>query len=39
MAKYKVPTQVEFRATLPKTLVGKVLRRLLREEELARRSA
>ncbi len=37
MAKYKVPTQVEFRKELPKTLVGKVLRRALREEELARR--
>ena len=37
MAKYKVPTLVEFRKELPKTLVGKVLRRALREEELARR--
>lgn len=37
MAKYKVPTQAEFRKELPKTLVGKVLRRALREEELARR--
>jgi long-chain acyl-CoA synthetase len=32
LAKYKVPTAVEFRAELPKTLVGKVLRRVLREE-------
>jgi long-chain acyl-CoA synthetase len=39
MAKYKVPAQVEFRAALPKTLVGKVLRRALREEELARRQS
>jgi long-chain acyl-CoA synthetase len=29
---YKVPTHVEFRETLPKTHVGKVLRRTLREE-------
>ena len=33
MAKYKVPTHVEFRDALPKTLVGKVLRRRLVEEE------
>jgi long-chain acyl-CoA synthetase len=37
MAKYKIPTLVEFRKALPKTLVGKVLRRTLREEELAKR--
>ncbi|HKK77403.1 MAG TPA: AMP-binding protein [Saprospiraceae bacterium] len=29
---YKVPKQVEFRAELPKTNVGKILRRKLREE-------
>ena len=33
MAKYKVPTAVEFRKELPKTMVGKVLRRMLVEEE------
>jgi long-chain acyl-CoA synthetase len=33
MAKYKVPTAVEFRDELPKTIVGKVLRRVLVEEE------
>jgi len=33
MAKYKVPTAVEFRASLPKTMVGKILRRMLVEEE------
>lgn len=33
MAKYKCPTQVEFRDSLPKTLIGKVLRRVLIEEE------
>lgn len=32
LAPYKVPTQVEFREELPKTQVGKVLRRLLVEE-------
>lgn len=34
LAKYKVPTAVEFRKELPKTLVGKILRRALIEEEL-----
>jgi len=33
MAKYKVPTAVEFRKELPKTIVGKILRRTLVEEE------
>ncbi|HWI63748.1 MAG TPA: long-chain fatty acid--CoA ligase [Symbiobacteriaceae bacterium] len=33
MAKYKAPTQVEFRESLPKTMIGKVLRRVLLEEE------
>jgi long-chain acyl-CoA synthetase len=36
LAKFKVPKQVEFRAELPKTLVGKVLRRKLLEEEVKR---
>jgi long-chain acyl-CoA synthetase len=36
LAAYKVPRAVEFRAELPKTMVGKVLRRALREEELAK---
>jgi long-chain acyl-CoA synthetase len=31
---YKVPKQVEFREELPKTNVGKILRRELRDEEL-----
>ncbi len=35
LAVYKVPKIIEFRAELPKSLVGKVLRRLLREEALA----
>jgi long-chain acyl-CoA synthetase len=33
MAKYKVPTAIEFRKELPKTIVGKILRRMLVEEE------
>ena len=36
LAKFKVPTDVEFRTDLPKTMVGKILRRMLREEELAK---
>jgi long-chain acyl-CoA synthetase len=31
LAPYKVPVRVEFRTELPKTMVGKVLRRALRE--------
>jgi long-chain acyl-CoA synthetase len=33
LASYKVPRHVEFREELPKTIVGKVLRRILRAEE------
>ena len=33
---YKVPKQVEFRDELPTTNVGKILRRALRDEELAK---
>lgn len=36
LAAYKVPKFVEFRSELPKTIVGKVLRRQLREEERAK---
>ena len=36
LAAYKVPKQFEFRDSLPKTLVGKVLRRALRDEYIAR---
>ena len=36
LAAYKAPKMVEFRAELPKTLVGKILRRQLVEEEKAR---
>ena len=33
LAPYKVPKLVEFRDELPKTMIGKVLRRMLRDEE------
>ncbi len=36
---YKVPREVEFRDELPKTNVGKILRRSLRDEELAKRKS
>ncbi len=36
LASYKVPRTVEFREELPKTIVGKVLRRVLREEDEAK---
>jgi long-chain acyl-CoA synthetase len=37
LAPYKVPKHVEFRENLPKSMVGKVLRRLLAQEEKAKR--
>jgi long-chain acyl-CoA synthetase len=36
---YKRPKQIEFRDTLPKTNVGKILRRELRDEDRAKRKA
>jgi long-chain acyl-CoA synthetase len=36
LAPYKVPKYVEFRDVLPKTQIGKVLRRVLLEEEKKR---
>ena len=36
LTKYKVPKIVEFRDELPKTMVGKILRRMLVEEEQAK---
>jgi long-chain acyl-CoA synthetase len=39
LAAYKVPRAVEFRDELPKTLIGKVLRRALIEEEQAKQKA
>ncbi len=38
LAKYKWPVEVEFRDELPKTNVGKILRKDLRAEELAKRA-
>jgi long-chain acyl-CoA synthetase len=38
LAAYKVPARVEFRDSLPKTMVGKVLRRALKEELRATQS-
>jgi long-chain acyl-CoA synthetase len=35
MASYKAPRAVEFRSELPKSMVGKVLRRQLREETVS----
>jgi len=37
LATYKLPSEVEFRKELPKSTVGKVLRKELRAEELAKR--
>ncbi len=39
LAPYKVPSHVEFRKELPKTQVGKVLRRTLLDEEKAKMAA
>jgi long-chain acyl-CoA synthetase len=39
LAPYKVPKYVEFREQLPKTLVGKILRRELAKEEAERQAA
>ena len=38
LAAYKVPKHVEFREGLPKSMAGKVLRRLLAQEERAKRA-
>jgi long-chain acyl-CoA synthetase len=39
LAPYKVPKYVEFRDELPKTMVGKILRRVLIEDEIKRLEA
>ena len=39
LAKFKVPTQIEFRSELPKTTVGKVLRRELVRQHKEQASA
>jgi long-chain acyl-CoA synthetase len=36
---YRTPKQIEFRDALPETMIGKVLRRVLLEEERAKRAA
>ena len=36
LTNYKLPKHIEFRTALPKTNVGKILRRALRDEELAK---
>ena len=39
LAAYKIPRQMEFRAELPKSAVLKILRRELRDQELAKLAA
>jgi long-chain acyl-CoA synthetase len=39
LAAYKIPRFIEFREELPRTNVGKAMRRLLREEEMAKGKA
>ncbi|MBN1907099.1 MAG: long-chain fatty acid--CoA ligase [Deltaproteobacteria bacterium] len=34
LAKYKLPVKVEFRQSLPKSTVGKILKKVLKEEEM-----
>jgi long-chain acyl-CoA synthetase len=36
LAPYKVPRFVEFRNEIPKSAVGKILRKILRDEEIAK---
>ncbi len=37
MAKFKIPKEVEFRQSLPKSAVGKILRKELKSEELSKK--
>jgi len=39
LTNYKVPKRIEFRTDLPKTNVGKILRRALKEEEAKKHPA
>lgn len=39
LAPYKIPKEVEFRDSVPRTPTGKALRRILREEEMAKRQS
>ena len=36
LAKFEIPQEFEFRDSLPKNIIGKTLRRILRDEELSR---
>jgi len=36
LAKFEIPQEFEFRDSLPKNIIGKTLRRILREEELSK---
>ena len=38
LAPYKVPKLIEFRPEVPRTPTGKALRRILRDEELAKKA-
>jgi long-chain acyl-CoA synthetase len=38
MTAYKVPKMVEFRSEIPKSAVGKILRKILRDEEMKKRT-
>lgn len=38
MAPYKVPKEIEFRTSLPQSAAGKILRKVLRDEEIKKRS-
>jgi long-chain acyl-CoA synthetase len=37
MASYKVPKEIEFRSALPQSAAGKILRKVLRDEEMKKR--
>jgi len=37
LAAYKVPKIIEFRESLPKSAIGKILRKILRQEEMAKK--
>ncbi|MGH2399972.1 MAG: AMP-binding enzyme, partial [bacterium] len=39
IAPFKVPKTIEFRSQLPKSLIGKILRRVLAEEERSKAGA
>ncbi len=38
LSRFKIPREIEIRESLPKSIVGKVLKRVLRDEESARRT-